>query len=945
MMSITVMTMTMILANVKNNASMKKFLFIALAFLFAFVSCSKESNETPVVKDNVVSLTFTSKRPQLKSESKTAWDEASSSIVWSATDKIKVGFTFNDNWWAQNIAYSSENENPNDHIKFYQSDAVTIDENNSSIGTFSVPATFTGPADLGSYVFYAVYPNTAIENNNDGAPNVKVTLKSSQIPAANSFDGSADILVGKSDAISSEGFPEDPIEITWNRVVAHGLFTLKNFQGVQSDETVMKVVLTAQEGANLTGKQTVSISNGTVTATNESSNEVTLSGSGLAFVTEGSDVNLKVWLSVIPVTLTSLKVEVYTNKSLYVREITNISKTLKQNACNKLAIKMDDADKTPQTEYDWVKKSLSAITSSDVFVIVGNNGANYAMNHYNLNSDGAPIATAVSVSGNKLSSSPSDNLQWNLTSDSNGYMFYPNGVTNRWLNLTNNNNGLRVSSNSSNGKYWSLDNTGYLKGTDTQGNTRYLGIYNSTDWRSYKTTGGNIEGQTFAFYVRTTKTPSKPAPTITFSDPTTTVNVGEKVTNVATIDPSSLSITYSSSNSAIATVNASTGEVTGVSEGSATITASFAGNEDYDETSASYTINVEVPVVIHGSVDNPLSPSDIVTVINALGDNEITSDFYYVEGIVSEASTKLYSGGKLSFSFGESTDVIKAYNCLGLNGAAFTSVSDVAVGDYVVVYGNLEKYVKSGNITYEVVNGQLARITHTEAAVTLESITVSGQNTTFTQGDSFAFGGTATAHYSDGSTKNVTNSVSCSGYDLSVTGNQTVIVSYTEEDVTKTTTYQITVNPAGTVTEKTATILFGNAEGSTNINNTSITGSDNQGNSWTITTVMTENSFTPQPGYAQIGSAKKPATSITFTTTLSSSVTVKSFSAKFGGFSGTAGNVELKVDNNVVGTGSLNEGNDVTVQSNTTANGTVLTVTVTDIAKGVKAYNIIVTYE
>ena len=81
--------------------------------------------------------------------------------------------------------------------------------------------------------------------------------------------------------------------------------------------------------------------------------------------------------------------------------------------------------------------------------------------------------------------------------------------------------------------------------------------------------------------------------------------------------------------------------------------------------------------------------------------------------------------------------------------------------------------------------------------VTLSSIAVSGQTTSFTQGGTFSFDGTVTATYSDGSTQDVTSSASFSGYDLSNTGNQTVTVSYTEDGVTKTTTYTITVSASG----------------------------------------------------------------------------------------------------------------------------------------------------
>ncbi len=143
---------------------------------------------------------------------------------------------------------------------------------------------------------------------------------------------------------------------------------------------------------------------------------------------------------------------------------------------------------------------------------------------------------------------------------------------------------------------------------------------------------------------------------------------------------------------------------------------------------------------------------------------------------------------------------------------------------------------------------------------------------------------------------------------------------------------------------ETGTITFGNGQnGTVSINSALVTGSDNLNNTWTITTEGTT-SFTPNDGFSQVGSSKKPASSITLTTTLPSNVTITAFSAKFGGFSGTEGTVSLKVGDTEVETGSLNGTNDVTVSSTPNAAGTVLTVTVTGIAKGVKVYNVSYTY-
>lgn len=140
----------------------------------------------------------------------------------------------------------------------------------------------------------------------------------------------------------------------------------------------------------------------------------------------------------------------------------------------------------------------------------------------------------------------------------------------------------------------------------------------------------------------------------------------------------------------------------------------------------------------------------------------------------------------------------------------------------------------------------------------------------------------------------------------------------------------------------TGTIKFGTND--VKIDKASVTAADDQGNSWKITTVGTEY-FGQRSQYTQVGSADAPATSITFTTTLSKEVKVSSLSVKFGGFKNTAGTIKLLVGDKEIGTGKLNAKKDVTVTSTTGASGTQLTVKVTNIAKGVKCYNISYTYE
>lgn len=99
---------------------------------------------------------------------------------------------------------------------------------------------------------------------------------------------------------------------------------------------------------------------------------------------------------------------------------------------------------------------------------------------------------------------------------------------------------------------------------------------------------------------------------------------------------------------------------------------------------------------------------------------------------------------------------------------------------------------------------------------------------------------------------------------------------------------------------KTGTITF--SKTGVKISSASVTGDDDLGNTWTITTVGTTY-FASEETYCQVGASKKPATSITFTATLPSEVKITSMSAKFSGFSGTAGSIKLSVGDTEVGGG------------------------------------------
>ena len=147
-------------------------------------------------------------------------------------------------------------------------------------------------------------------------------------------------------------------------------------------------------------------------------------------------------------------------------------------------------------EEGWYETDIDDLTGSDVFVIVGSKSTNsYAMSNNN-GTTSAPTASSVTISEGAITTTVTDAMKWNISGNStDGYVFYPNGSTTTWLYCTAANNGVRVGTTNDNKAFTINSNYLYNNGT-----SRYVGIYNSSDWRCYTSINDNIKEQTFAFY-------------------------------------------------------------------------------------------------------------------------------------------------------------------------------------------------------------------------------------------------------------------------------------------------------------------------------------------------------------------------------------------------------------------------------------------------------------
>ena len=343
---------------------------------------------------------------------------------------------------------------------------------------------------------------------------------------------------------------------------------------------------------------------------------------------------------------------------------------------------------------EWVATSFADLKAGDQVVIVGTkSSATYAMSN-DKGASSAPIPVTVTVSGNKLTTTPEDKIIWSVGVDGSYRIF--NATATTWLYCTSNNNGVRVGTNAA--KTFTLDK-GYLKHVGTG---RYLGIYNTQDWRCYTShTTTNIANQTFQFFVKSgnaggeTPEPGEPEtpvePTLTprnlaFSATTATATVGQAFTS-PTLNGEKSGVTYTSSNTNVATIDSSTGTVTLVGEGSTTITASAPATEQYEAGTASYTLTV--------SAAQPDQPG---------GDEGDTGGTHYVKVTTATpgSGTYLYVLDKGYVFTGDVSD-----NSWGKSAAVTIEDSKIVASDAVNAYAIiLEEGSTSGQYAVKLPNGQ-----------------------------------------------------------------------------------------------------------------------------------------------------------------------------------------------------------------------------------------------
>ena len=559
------------------------FYFFAVAALACITACQREVLPETEVPENETSFTFVSKKPVLEDENPTRTEWTGETIQWSKDDQIRMAYTVAGVWQGA----SDENTSP----KLYASDKLT---EATEVAEFTVNDNFKSTA-TGAHIFYGLYPGTLSASDFSSAPIAAITIPTEQTPAADSFDGAADVMIGVSEELAAKPSTGETVLMNWTRLVAHADLTIKNLT-INEGEIIDNVTLTAQEDADLVGMHSLNLVTGEISNPQGATNEIVVKANNLTY----ADKTIKVWASMLPATLTELTVTVETDKAYYVRSFTGISREFKKNMRNTMNIGMSSAVRKEKAQNiadyeESFSNSLGEFTTKNTVLPEGltyvwTHDSKYHNAKGSAYKSGANAATSYLISPELLIGTDKSKLSFYHAV---GYL--SGAAFSDYFSV--------VVIEGENETPLVLDVTPSTTGNFTEWKTStaslssYVGqkIKIAFKYTSTSTVAGTWEIKDF----KVTDVKTKLAAGLSFGENTSfEIELGDDFTAPTLINPNNLAVTYASSDPEIAEVNETTGAVTmGEKAGTVTITATFEGNDDYNEGSASYTIKVIDPNV------------------------------------------------------------------------------------------------------------------------------------------------------------------------------------------------------------------------------------------------------------------------------------------------------------------------------------------------------------
>lgn len=233
-------------------------------------------------------------------------------------------------------------------------------------------------------------------------------------------------------------------------------------------------------------------------------------------------------------------------------------------------------------------------------------------------------------------------------------------------------------------------------------------------------------------------------------------------------------------------------------EGAKAYAASPVATLDVTTKAASATAN-------DGSLERPYTAAEAIAAIDA-NNTDLTGK--HVKGIVKATPSFNATYSSLTYDIESGGKTLNIYSGKDLGNVGFVGAEDLKAGDEVVVYGDLKLYKNNNKTTYELDKNNYLISINGETQI-YRGLAVSEPKTAFNVGDTFELGGKVLQVWRGKEDVDVTTSATFSGYDMSTESKQTVIVTVGNESVT----YEITVNPAGTMPPTTVTKTISDMSG------------------------------------------------------------------------------------------------------------------------------------
>ena len=781
---------------------------IAAIAVFTLAGCSKNDQNAPASDSETVHITVKANVQDLAGEPGTkTYIDGTNTIIWGTGEYMNIAIASGEN-------------------------TVFAKSNDASADAFNGEAQATFGFDVSEidqtaseYTYMGMYPSSAAVTTNNNDPAVyKVYLPSTQNATATSYDPSAYIMVCQPKQFST-------LTPSWmasyRRATALNKVTLTNIP-----EDIVSVEFTAPAETYMAGRRNINLTTGESgdlygdTRTETIEVKANLSG-------DNKVVWFTSWETVIP-SGSKLKIVAKSATKKYTREITARTNgiSFKEGYLNTLSINMG-ADDVVVEDIDDLSGNYLILAFKDSWQVMG------SYNSYT-NSQGSLVylyqnvpttintQNASDLTFDDFSNVPNiDNYVWTVSKEDGGYSFKNNG-SNKYLALTDNANQANESETPEAFSLTITDESEAVIKSNVFTSRVLMFNYGSPRFVFYEGT------QTKIYMLKAVVEPRCADPVISYNEDT------EEVTITCATEGAKIAYTLdgtdptTDNNGPTGTTILYEGPFT--ISGQTTVKAISGGLSGYLNSYIVTQVCGSLPPASDGTIlwaesFSGFSANDVPSASNSqttvYGDGILT---YICDGGATKVYSDALAGGsspellvsKSNGSFTVSVIPTGAATTMTLtfksNHTDYFTVSSTTTGITIsdpsynsgvfTVTITAESSVDHFSLTFTNTNNSNARVDDFNLVVgvpepivkSLSSIAVSGQTTSFTQGESFSFGGIVTATYSDNTTAEVTlsESLSFSGYDMSTTGEQTVTVSYTENGVTKTTTYSITVTEAPT---------------------------------------------------------------------------------------------------------------------------------------------------